>query len=1246
MKKKLLRMSLLSVFALLFGGAAFGALMSEGESEGGNDTSAEEDITAKWDFTSSADPRATAFYQGNSGTVASNVADINLTVNATSGKFDSTNRTGDVQINSGTIIKVPVRHAGDKVAIVGNYAVNYTIGTEEGVTDLNKTYEATTADATAKFVTITATGQTYFYSITVQQFASSDDTAGEDSEETAATDMTATWDYSNTGVMEETMALSSSATTGTVKAVEDNGILLTVEANGATFRNNGNNIQVRQGAVFKVPVKNTGDLVTIKGYPGYSYYKINDGDEITNTNDNPTTEYKAKSSDVANGYVAITSTNDNNYFYSISVTQYAPKAQNIQEKSIYKTNFSDWEALTAATSESVVKKTTKYTEENLDFTFYNTGVNTGTYDETKFTQNDGNRIYCPKDANAYIITSALGDITKVRFVHGATGGNRGYKLEAKGDGDADWVTISDSYANPASWCEVTANVNKKNCQLRFTNLSESNYAYIFELEIFGNVDLSGAPLLGSFKANGTEYAADDIFEMGNSGNYEATIELFSTDNMISADNPIAEVTPDNGEVGTITYKGDADQCEVTIPVTAEGKTVNYVISFIRKPSLTMTYYANGEAIGTQKIEKDTKIGAFGQDITAVKATKEGYKARGWFKQNSLGEKYTTESIISEDVSLYAVETEEEIPSTSRKYTFDLTSKTFYAEDHEAFSPQADAKCKWHDTTHGWAAYNGDKIDLLVGPKAIISIAVCKYGKGTNILVKKGDETLETLVGMDAESDGKVVSYPYEGEAGTLTLEMVASGEMYIHNVSVSNIAETNYTMEGQWIYVKKGDVSSFRDALEIANGQGGTDRIYIYVPNGTYDLGEAVQTPISRDNLSIIGESMEGTIIKNAPPVSKEGLQSASLLRNSSNGLYMQDLTLQNDLDYYGAGAAGRANAFHDAGKNTICKNVKLMSYQDTYLSNTDQKFYWETSEIHGAVDYICGGSDVFFESCKLVNESRKKDEKSGEATITAHQPRTGEKFGYVFNNCTIENKAATFNFGRAWGGASGATSRPMTTYLNTTLNQPKEIISTRFIVKGMNSQSGVFHEYNSKDANGTVVSPASNKQTFTDKDGGDAQTYETILTDAEAANYTIAKVLDDWATEAQAATKQLEAPEATLKDGTITWSAVDGAAGYAIFKNDELLAVVGGDVISYIIESTEAAAARRAGETEPVYTIRVANQRGGFGEPRTISIVTGIQGITANEVDGQVVYDLQGHRVEKATKGVFIINGKKVIMK
>lgn len=973
-----------------------------------------------------------------------------------------------------------------------------------------------------------------------------------------AEDLTATWDYSNANVMTETLNLSGAAEAGTVKAIEDNGVLLTVISNGATFRENGNNIQVRKNAEFRVPVQSTKDVITIKGYPDYSYYNINGGDEIKNSQANPQTVYQVVNADVKRGYVSIVSTNDNNYFYSIKAELKTPSADdNLVEKSIYKTDFSDWTAAGAATSESTVAQQTKYTNETLNFTLYNTAVfNTTDTKFASYTELPHMALQAAKAANPYVTTSALANITKVRYIHGATGSNRGWKLEAKGDGDADWVVISDAVANPSAWSEVSATINKKNVQLRWTNLNSSQNAYMFELEIFGKVDLSGAPLLGSFKYAGKTYVADDIFEMNNSGQYEATIELFQSDAMPDGStNVLTEVVVDNGEIGSagITYTPGDNTCKVVIPVTAEGKTVEYVANFVRKPFFTLTYFdTKGQSLGTQQVEKDTPIGTFQYDIANVPATKEGYKARGWFKNNYVGDKYTTESVITENISLYAVETEIEVSSDSRKYVFDLTKANFYAEDHEAFTSIGNGK---YHNNHGWVFGSGDAIQLLVGKKASVILGLCAYSADALIDASNGQS-----IPAKVATDGALGSFTYEGEAGTLTLTF--RGTTYVHSVTILNTTTTNYTKDGNTFTVKTGDGSSFLDALEAANGESGTDRITIFLPNGTYDLGNACLTTVGRSNITIQGESQTGVIIQNLPTA--EGIGVTATLLNTSEGLTLENLTLKNLYPYYdpntgkASAFAGRAVCLQDKGNLTVCKNVTLLSYQDTYYSNNSNGyFYFGNCDIHGLVDFVCGGGDVFYENTTFTLESREMTEGKGDVTISA--PNGAKQYGYVMDHCTIDCHSATFNWGRSWGSPSKLA------WLNTTLKQPSKIASSRFTAAGMNSAADGFYEYKTMDESGNVISPASKVIKFTHSTG-DKQ-YETILTDTEAAEYSKAKVFAD-------------APQS--------------------FKD-----------------------------------------RVGLGEDTGITTVG-----KSVKADAKTIYTLQGVRVNNAQKGVYIINGKKVVIK
>ena len=646
--------------------------------------------------------------------------------------------------------------------------------------------------------------------------------------------------------------------------------------------------------------------------------------------------------------------------------------------------------------------------------------------------------------------------------------------------------------------------------------------------------------------------------------------------------------------------------------------------------VTVTYKdQNGNKLGEKKVFEGDVLGEIPYteaDLTIPA----GEKFRGWVYTNKTKVKAT--DIVNGDLSVNASVTPiEEAPTVGTIQLYDLTQATFYPEDHENFDV-VDGK---YYNNHGFDFAANGYFTVAVTGKAQIVLTLCQYGNGTTITVTDPNGgTVRDDVPAKAASDGDITAINYEGPAGQLKFQFAS--QSYLHKVAVYNVSDfVEKDAESGYYIIPANDGASLVLALNAAASD---PNAKIFLPNGTYDLGEATETPVSGTNVSIIGESTEGVTIKNAPPVSKEGLRTAATLTNTGTGLYLQDITIKNELDYFNAGSAGRANTLCENGDKTVAKNIRMLSYQDTYVTTVGKHYYWEDCEIHGVVDYICGGSDVFFEKCLLVNESKKQGVKDSEATITAHQPKTEEKFGFVFNNCTIENNAKTFNLGRAWGGATDATVRPMATYLNTTLNQPDEINPTRFLLKGMNSQSGVFHEYNSKNSEGTVVSPASLEETFTNNSGGDALTYDIILTEEQAANYTIEKVLGDWASTAKQAAAQLKAPDAVYSNGNVTWTpANNGATAYMIEKNGEFVGITAGT--SYTIGEI--------GEKDEL-TIRAANGRGGFGEAKIVSkTATSIKAINAAMERGeQVIFNLAGQRVNKASKGLYIINGKKTIVK
>ncbi|OYP58784.1 pectinesterase family protein [Prevotella sp. P3-122] len=606
-------------------------------------------------------------------------------------------------------------------------------------------------------------------------------------------------------------------------------------------------------------------------------------------------------------------------------------------------------------------------------------------------------------------------------------------------------------------------------------------------------------------------------------------------------------------------------------------------------NVIITYFdQNGNKLGEEAVEPGT---AFVPKYTVANlpAIADGQAFRGWF--NNSGVKITEGTAIDADTKLTAKVTAIEKAETGTNYDYDLTSNTWYQEDHELITVDGS-----YYNTHGWLA---SSIKLDVSAKAVVMVRNCQFTDEQTAEVKDIKGTIVASFQARVEADGGVASFTYEGEPTTLTITYPASA--YVHGVEVYNVEDFVTKDETTGYYViSSGDVSSL--LLAIKSAQEG-DRIFL--PNGTYDFGETVMTPISANNLSIIGQSADGVIIRNAPDVKVEGLGSADLFQNFSTGLYMQDLTLQNDLDYYKAGT-GRAPVLQDLGTQTIMKNVNMRSYQDTYYSKSGD-YYFEGGLIQGTVDYICGNGNAYFNGVTLLNKSRSATGSTGDCTITAANTSSNLK-GYVFNGCTIETESKTFNFGRSWGTAK-------TAFLNTTINSGK-LAATRWTVAGMNSAPVSYKEYNTVDKSGNGMNtPASNIIEFTHSTGNN--TMETVLSAEEAQEYALDKFFTDWAPAAKAAQE------------TIDTENLDPEAVYLVENNGAFVALVKGSALSAYTQGT----------------VRKANARGGFGAAVDLSLVTGIKNAASMEqpTHHHAIYDVLGRRLTTLQKGINIVDGKKI---
>lgn len=427
------------------------------------------------------------------------------------------------------------------------------------------------------------------------------------------------------------------------------------------------------------------------------------------------------------------------------------------------------------------------------------------------------------------------------------------------------------------------------------------------------------------------------------------------------------------------------------------------------------------------------------------------------------------------------------------------------------------------------------------------------------------------------------------------------------------------------------DDGTFKEAIAVANNrEDKTVRYRIFVKKGYYELpwsetevitnnGVSLPNPITylnASNVSIIGEDREATVVKNllkdatdegiSYPI--EGLHNVTTLFISKKieNTYIQDITLKNGLN----DNTGRGEAIEDNGNKTICKNVTLWGYQDTYCSNNDGgRFYFEGGVLRGRTDFLCGKGTVFYKDVTL-----QMSHAGGYLAV----PSTSGKYGYIFKDCEIvgerEGINGNYTLGRPWGDGT-----PIAVYIDTKMNAQPSAIGWSEMGTGWPKR---FAEYNSVTATGSVIDLSGRKSVF-----GDKHANNPVLTKEEADFYSYENAMigsDGW--DPASIAELAPAPVNVAVDGSVlTWENSDYVSCWAVCAN--------GDVIGFTTEPSF----NIDTTADVVYSVRSANEMGGLGEA-VIAGVSGIRDIVAEgEVVNTVYYNLQGIRVAPSTKGVLV---------
>ncbi len=194
-----------------------------------------------------------------------------------------------------------------------------------------------------------------------------------------------------------------------------------------------------------------------------------------------------------------------------------------------------------------------------------------------------------------------------------------------------------------------------------------------------------------------------------------------------------------------------------------------------------------------------------------------------------------------------------------------------------------------------------------------------------------------------------------------------------------------------------GDYTSVQEAIDAAPDNS-AERTVILIMNGTYR--EKVLVASSKRNLTLVGEHTDSTVLVYddyaGRVVNGDTLNTftSQTIRVDADDFRAMNMTFENDARPDGSGT-GQNVAISIYGARAVLLHCRLISWQDTYYTGSDDRHYLKDCYIEGAVDYIFGHTTVIFDSCQIQTV------RTG-GYITAASTLENYQFGYVFFGCRI----------------------------------------------------------------------------------------------------------------------------------------------------------------------------------------------------------------------------------------------------
>lgn len=496
----------------------------------------------------------------------------------------------------------------------------------------------------------------------------------------------------------------------------------------------------------------------------------------------------------------------------------------------------------------------------------------------------------------------------------------------------------------------------------------------------------------------------------------------------------------------------------------------------------------------------------------------------------------------------------------------------------------------------------------------------------NKKVRQAPNTSITFNGADIRIIilNNVVRYKYNTSDNTDCTFKIPSGALLDYNGNPYEGLTLNFKIMEEEVTPKlfdaivdpngNGDYTSIQAAIDAVPSNR-TEPYLIFVAKGTYQ--EFVNVPKIKPFIHLIGQDKETTIITrtltSASNASGDGGEEAWQYswRNEANQSerFQEAVTMIYATDFYAENISFEnkwgiekligpmAEAMYTANDRIAFNNCKFRSFQDTWQTKVQSsadngvnaRQYATNCWIEGAVDYFYGNGNVLIENTTLYNVRYG-------SVITAANHTAETKWGYVFNNCTVDgiNKVDPDKYGTAsldyiaGKGVAQTLGRPwqnspITLFLNTKLKFDIDPAGWR----DMGAVPALYAEYNTTDKKGKAVDMSKRKTQYLVDNVPYDYKGKTELSYSEYIRYSYENIIngaDGW--NPKKFMEKLEAPEnVLLSNTTLSWDARYKAICYLIFKEDG----------TYVGQTTNTSI--EVSDTNTGYNVKAANKYGTLSE-------------------------------------------------